>query len=210
MISSIKSNKRSTLAAESHRQRQQHNHNQYPTHRANRDTTMAPSTPKASKTGPSTDDRRTPTYSTPKRRGTPKRGGKARIVHSPLIDAPPMPNPSAKDAKLITPRDRWRAMSELAGSHKQPLELLDLSNRSLPAQALKFGVPRKAAESITCLRYDGNLVGEGDDGNNDLPAFLDIVVQLFPRLQHLSLTNNPCSGECGGGVKPIARSRVAV
>ena len=184
MISGNKSHK--SVASESHRQRQQH---KYPTQKAtNREPTMAPSTPKAPKhdgnassstsgriTGPNTDNRKRPAYSTPKRGG-----GNARIVHSPLIDAPPTPNPNAQDARLVTPRDRWKAMSELAGSHKQSLEVLDLSNRSLPAQALKFGVPRKTAQSIKDLRYDGNLVGDGEDGNNDLPVFIDIVVELFP------------------------------
>ena len=207
--------KNTTLAAESLRQRQQHT---YPTQKAtNRDPTMAPSTPKASKhggststngriTGPSTDNRRRPQYSTPKRGG-----GNPRIVHSPLIDAPPTHNPSAQDARLVNrnPRDRWKAMSELAGSHKQSLEVLDLSNRSLSAQALKFGVPRKTAQSVRDLRYDGNLVGDGDDGNNDLPAFLDIVVQLFPRLQHLSLRNNPCSpGNKRGGASPLRDAKL--
>ena len=186
--------------------------------------------------GPSSDNRRRQVYSTPKRGGggegssrikhsplidappmpkalsTPKRGGgggSSRIKHSPLIDAPPTPNPNAKDSRLITPKDRWKAMSELAGSHKQSLEVLDLSNRSLPAQALKYGVPRKTAESVTVLRYDGNLVGEGDDGTNDLPAFLDIVVQLFPRLQHLSLQNNPCSpGNSMGGASPLREAKL--
>ena len=142
---------------------------------------------------------------------TPKRSGNtnSRIVHPPLIDAPPTPNPNANDAKLITPQDRWKAMSALAGSHKQSLEVLDLSNRSLPAQALKYGVPRKTAESVTVLRYDGNLVGEGNDGTNDLPAFLDIVVQLFPRLQHLSLRNNPCSpGNDTGGTSPMREAKL--
>ena len=218
MISSIsnRNSTNSTLAAESHRQRQQ---DTYPTQKAtNRDPTMAPSTPKASKnggststnsrmTGPNTDNRRRPQYSTPKRGG----GGNPRIVHSPLIDAPPMHNPSAQDARLVNrnPRDRWKAMSELAGSHKQSLEVLDLSNRSLPAQALKFGVPRKTAESVRDLRYDGNLVGDGDDGNNDLPAFLDIVVQLFPILQHLSLRNNPCSpGNKRCGASPLRDAKL--
>lgn len=202
------SSKNSTLVAESHLPRERHN---YPTQKANRDPTMAPSTPKASKhdgstsastnsrtTGPNTDNRRRPQYSTPKRGG-----GNNRIVHSPLIDAPPTPNPNAQEARLVKPTDRWKAMSELAGSHKQSLEVLDLSNRSLPAQALKFGVPRKTAQSVRDLRYDGNLVGDGDDGNNDLPAFLDIVVQLFPRLKHLSLRNNPCSpGDMRGEASP--------
>ena len=205
--------KNSTLAAESHSQRQQLT---YPTQKAtNRDTRMAPSTPKASKhggstsagsrlNGPKTDNRRRPQYFTPKRGG-----GNSRIVHSPLIDAPPTTNPNAQDARLVNPRDRWKAMSELAGSHKQSLEVLDLSNRSLPAQALKFGVPRKTAQSVRDLRYDGNLVGDGDDGNNDLPAFLDIVVQLFPRLQHLSLRNNPCSpGNKRGGASPLRDAKL--
>ena len=208
--------KNTTLAAESLRQRQQHT---YPTQKAtNRDPTTAHSTPKASKhggststngriTGPSTDNRRRPQYSTPKRGG----GNPRIIVHSPLIDVPPTPNPSAQDARLVNrnPRDRWKAMSELAGSHKQSLEVLDLSNRSLSAQALKFGVPRKTAQSVRDLRYDGNLVGDGVDGNNDLPAFLDIVVQLFPRLQHLSLRNNPCSpGNKRGGESPLRDAKL--
>ncbi len=185
--------------------------------------------------GPSSDNRRRQVYSTPKRGSgggnsrikhspltdappmpkvfsTPKRGGgnaSSRVVHSPLIDAPPTPNPNAKDARLITPQDRWKAMSELAGSHRQSLEVLDLSNRSLPAQALKYGVPRKTAESVTVLRYDGNLAGEGNDGTNDLPAFLDIVVQLFPRLQHLSLRNNPCSpGNEMIGASPVREAKL--
>mmetsp|Transcript_30293 Transcript_30293/g.88593 ORF Transcript_30293/g.88593 Transcript_30293/m.88593 type:complete len:610 (+) Transcript_30293:107-1936(+) len=217
------SNIHSTSVAESHRQRQ---HQQYPTQKANREipppqlirttttasakpaaSMVAPSTPKSNRDGgmpgASSDNRRRQVYS------TPKRGGNGRVVHSPLIDAPPTPNPNAKDARLIKPRDRWKAMSELAGSHKQSLEVLDLSNRSLPVQALKFGVPRKTAESVTDLRYDGNLVGEGNDGNNDLPAFLDIVVQLFPRLQHLSLRNNPCSpGNSMGGASPMREAKL--
>ena len=205
MNSSSGSTLPSNSVAESHRQRQK-----YPTQKANREaipakpsaasSMVAPSTPP----GPSSDNRRREVYSTPKRGGGGE--GSSRIKHSPLIDAPSTPNPNAKDSRLITPQDRWKAMSALAGSHKQSLEVLDLSNRSLPAQALKYGVPRKTAESVTVLRYDGNLVGEGDDGTNDLPAFLDIVVQLFPRLQHLSLRNNPCSP--GNSASPVRETKL--
>ena len=220
MNSSSGSTLPSNSVVESHRQRQK-----YPTQKANREaipakpsaasSMVAPSTPKSNRDGgtssntpgPSSDNRRRQVYSTPKRGGGGE--GSSRIKHSPLIDAPPTPNPNAKDSRLITPKDRWKAMSELAGSHKQSLEVLDLSNRSLPAQALKYGVPRKTAESVTVLRYDGNLVGEGDDGTNDLPAFLDIVVQLFPRLQHLSLQNNPCSpGNSRGGASPVREAKL--
>ena len=207
----------SNSVVESHRQRQK-----YPTQKANREafpakpsaasSMVAPSTPKSNRDGgtsntpgPSSDNRRRQVYSTPKRGGGGE--GSSRIKHSPLIDAPPTPNPNAKDSRLITPQDRWKAMSALAGSHKQSLEVLDLSNRSLPAQALKYGVPRKTAESVTVLRYDGNLVG--DDGTDDLPAFLDIVVQLFPRLQHLSLRNNPCSpGNDMGSASPVREAKL--
>lgn len=133
--------------------------------------------------------------STPKRRGgtmsssssaTPTTTG-TRIINSPLIDAPPTPTPDASKERLIRHDDRWRAMSQLAGSHRQSARLLDLSNRSLPPEALKYGVPPKTAGMVTELRYDGNLVGK-----DELPSFLDIVVPLFPRLQHITLRNNPC------------------
>ena len=117
-------------------------------------------------------------------RRTPSRPNNV-IIHSPLIGAPSNPPPSASEAGLVTHEDRWKAQSDLAGSHKQSLSLLDLSNRSLPASALKFGIPAGVASSVSDLRYDGNLV-------DDLPSFLDLLVVLFPKLKHISLQDNPC------------------
>mmetsp|Transcript_977 Transcript_977/g.2065 ORF Transcript_977/g.2065 Transcript_977/m.2065 type:complete len:632 (+) Transcript_977:238-2133(+) len=144
-----------------------------------------------SRTQPSTPKRRGGTMSSlssSAAAGTPTTTATGtRIINSPLIDAPPTPTPDASKERLIKHDDRWRAMSQLAGSHRQSARLLDLSNRSLPPEALKYGVPPKTAGMVTELRYDGNLVGK-----DDLPSFLDIVVPLFPRLQHISLRNNPC------------------
>ena len=124
--------------------------------------------------------------STSSKTGTPS-GTCTRIINSPLIDAPPTPTPDATKEGLVEHDDRWRAMSALAGSHKQSARLLDLSNRSLPPEALKYGVPPKTAGLVTELKYDGNMVGE-----DDLPSFLDIIVPLFPKLRCISLRDNPC------------------
>mmetsp|Transcript_8898 Transcript_8898/g.26663 ORF Transcript_8898/g.26663 Transcript_8898/m.26663 type:complete len:625 (-) Transcript_8898:40-1914(-) len=106
----------------------------------------------------------------------------ARIIDSPLLHAAPTRNRSASEAGLVSLEDRWQAMAQLAGDHRQDPRILDLTNRALPPEALKFGVPPKVAAVVKEFRYDGNRVGK-----HDLPSFLDLMAQLFPKLKRISL-----------------------
>jgi len=104
-------------------------------------------------------------------------------------------------AGLISHEDRWAAMSDLAGSHRQDPYVLDLSNRSLSAQALRYGMPPQAAHAVRVLKYNGNAVGR-----HDLPEFLDTVWKMFPHLESLSLRGNPCSVPYGMRISHSASS----
>lgn len=105
-----------------------------------------------------------------------------RIFDSPLLHGPPTPSRSASDAGLVSLEGRWQAMAQLAGDHSQDPRLLDLTNRALPPEALKFGVPPKVAAVVEDFRYDGIIAGK-----HNLPSFLDLVADLFPKLLRLNL-----------------------
>ena len=54
---------------------------------------------------------------------------------------------------LTSPENRWKAMSHLAGSHKQNQTILNLSHRiDMTPESLKFGVPPAVASKIVNLR----------------------------------------------------------
>jgi hypothetical protein len=88
---------------------------------------------------------------------------------------PSMPNPGDFQS-------RWEFMSTLAGDHRQSIHVLDVSNRRIQPAALKFGVTPLVAQSITDFSFNRNFFGK-----HDLPAFLDLVKELFPNLERLTL-----------------------
>jgi len=74
--------------------------------------------------------------------------------------------------------ERWKYLSEQAGSHRQESHVLRV-NRNMTPKALQHGTPRQAAARITEL----HLWIQGDT----LPEWLDVVGQTFFHLEHLYL-----------------------
>jgi len=91
-------------------------------------------------------------------------------------------------ADLISYENRWDYQSSLAGCHQQSLYVLDLSHRPLHPATLKFGVTPEMAQKITDFRFDKDSVGR-----HDLPSLLDLIINLFPQLKHLTLK---CKSKC--------------
>ena len=91
-------------------------------------------------------------------------------------------------ADLISYENRWDYQSSLAGCHQQSLYVLDLSHRPLHPATLKFGVTPEMAQKITDFRFDKDSVGR-----HDLPSLLDVIINLFPQLKHLTLK---CQSKC--------------
>ena len=89
-------------------------------------------------------------------------------------------------ADLMDYENRWDYQSSLAGFHQQNMHVLDLSHRPLHPATLKFGMTPEMAQHITDFRFDKNFVGR-----HDLPLLLDLIMNLFPQLKHLTLKCEP-------------------
>lgn len=95
---------------------------------------------------------------------------------------------TTSEISFTTPSSRWKAMSELAGKHRQDPTVLDLSSRPIiTPEAIRFGVPPNVASKILSLKCDGSHFMKGLHEPH-LPAFLDVIGSYFPNLIHLYLS----------------------
>ena len=85
------------------------------------------------------------------------------------------PNDDDKSSvfSLTTPGNRWKAMSQLAGPHKQDSKVFDISHRTdLTPESLKYGVPPAVASQVLDLRCNEisrmmNLYQDDNDNDNE-------------------------------------------
>jgi hypothetical protein len=90
------------------------------------------------------------------------------------------------DHSVYHPHVRWTIISEQAGPHRQDGSVLTV-RRDLTPRAMKLGMTTQAAFRVRCL----NLWLDHDI----LPEWLDVVANLFPNLQHLTLSEDYFKGE---------------
>jgi hypothetical protein len=91
----------------------------------------------------------------------------------------PRCNPSTDDIPVDSLRnfqDRWRHMSELAGSHQQEDSVLVL-NRPIEPLSFQNGIPSQVALRIETL----HIIPQ----ENNLPEWLDVLSRTCTALQHL-------------------------
>lgn len=82
-------------------------------------------------------------------------------------------------------------MSNQAGAHQQPSNVLDLTQRQMSCpEALKWGVPPQTAARIQTLHLSLH------DTEDLLPEWLDILSSMFFHLEHLYILEPTCSTPC--------------
>lgn len=85
---------------------------------------------------------------------------------------------------LMVHSQRWKFQSELAGRHAVPIHVLDLSRRIVSKEILRCGVLPHHALAITDLTFHEEILSK-----TNLPSLLDIIVELFPNIEHLNFTS---------------------
>ncbi|KAL3924191.1 MAG: hypothetical protein SGILL_001197 [Bacillariaceae sp.] len=84
--------------------------------------------------------------------------------------------------------DRWKQISEQAGSHRQDGTVITIGRKITP-MALRIGMTKQAAGRVRAL----NLWLDHD--KDVLPDWLDVIAQTFVNLDHLTLTEDVFPGE---------------
>lgn len=78
---------------------------------------------------------------------------------------------------------RHQYLSELAGPHKQPLHTKVIDTKYIHSpEILMNGMPKRAARLVKTLFLP--IVG-----SPDFPLWLDVILKLFPNLQHLHISD---------------------
>ena len=87
------------------------------------------------------------------------------------------------------PSDRWRQISEQAGSHRQDGSVMNIGRRPSTANSFRMGMIRCAAVRVRSL----NLWV--DHEKDTLLDWLEMIAEVFVNLEHLTLTEDVFSGE---------------
>jgi len=96
---------------------------------------------------------------------------------------------------------RWRAISEAAGSHRQDGSSLVLQRNMNPV-TLRCGIISQFV-GLRVKRMSLSL----DDNEDILPQWLDVIVDLFPNLQELDLRQDSSVPMIDGGISLSAQMR---
>ena len=121
--------------------------------------------------------------------GRPSRRPKGHLVFtSPRINTPDQDFFPSNHLLYMEPNQRWRLISDQAGSHKQDGTVMMIGRRITP-RALKIGLLKHAAVRVQSL----NLFL--DHTKDDLPEWLDVITEIFFNLEHLTITDDVFPGD---------------
>ena len=119
-----------------------------------------------------------------------------------LDDSQLFPTQTQSTARLQQPEDRWKYLSQQAGSHGQDGSVLHVTRPNMTPLALKAGTPPEAAKRVTELhlhfltnnhtqqrqeKASANSNSAANVTTSLLPEWLDVVASTFFNLEHLYL-----------------------
>jgi hypothetical protein len=121
-----------------------------------------------------------------------------------LPDAQIFPTSPVKRKSLTNVDDRWKTMSEQAGSHRQDSSVLHVSRRHMTPSVLKAGVLPQVARRVRELHL------RLEQAEDMLPEWLDVIADKFENLEHLVLTRDQHSPHSPDDAQPNRLRRLYI